>query len=140
MNILMIKLLGKPSLNHSSEFDLNWKDYGYRESQFPKDDIKWDMSINPFYKVLYDYVATSGEYIMWENDYSSMYECFKFCVEEFSQAKLKNVLDPFMYDKFFIDPSVKWDDFQTQTHMERRESFILDHVEGYIQKKLASNC
>jgi len=138
MNILMIKLLGKPSLNHNSEFDLNWKDYGYRESQFPKDDIKWDMSINPFYKFLYEYVATSGEYIMWENDYTNMYDCFKFCVEEFSQAKLKNALDPFMYDKFFIDPSVKWSDFVTETHMERRESHILEHVDGYIKKKLLS--
>ena len=64
-----------------------------------------------------------------------MYECFKFCVEEFSQAKLKNALDPFMYDKFFIDPSVTWSDFRHK-HTWKEESFILDHVDGYIQSKL----
>ena len=41
-----------------------------------------------------------------------------------------------MYDKFFIDPTVKWSDFATKTHMERRESHILEHVDGYIEKKL----
>ena len=83
-------------------------------------------------------MATSEDYIQWKNDYTTMYDCFKFCVEEFSQAKLKNVLDPFMYDKFFIDPSVSWDDFQTQNHMERRESHILEHVDNYIKKKILS--
>ena len=93
------------------------------ESQFPKDDIKWDMSINPFYKVLYDYVATSGSTLCGK---MTTLACMSVLnsAEEFSQAKLKNVLDPFMYDKFFIDPSVKWDDFQTQTHMERREFYL----------------
>jgi hypothetical protein len=137
MNVLMIKLLGTaPTLNHSSEFDMNWKDYGYREGTFPNQDINWDKSPNPYYKWLYDYLASCGDYIQWENDYATMFDCFKFCVEEFSQAKLKNIIDPFMYDKFFIDPSVQWNDFMDKEDMQRRESFILDHADSYIQKKL----
>jgi hypothetical protein len=41
-----------------------------------------------------------------------------------------------MYDKFFIDPNVKWSDFATEVHMERRTEHVLGHVDEYITKKL----
>ena len=60
----------------------------------------------------------------------------KFCAEEWSQAKVRNIIDPFMYDKFFIDPSVQWKDFSEMEYMERKTDHILQHIDGYIQSKL----
>jgi len=60
----------------------------------------------------------------------------RFCAEEFSEYQAKNLIDPFMYDKFFIDPEVQWSDFATKVHMERRTDHILNHIDNYIEKKL----
>lgn len=138
LNILMIKDLEKnaPSLNHNSDMDVNWKNFGYRKVPLSPDDIDWSKSVNPYFKSLYDYVRETGYYLNWENDNLSLHEVVKFCAEEWSQAKVSNIIDPFMYDKFFIDTDVKWEDFANKQHMERRSKHILAHIDGYIQKKL----
>lgn len=140
MNVLMIKDLQNnvETLNHNSEFDRDWSKFGYRRTEFPDDPIDWSKSRNPYYETLYNYVRESGYYLPWENDCTNLHEVMKFCAEEFSQYQAKNLIDPFMYDKFFIDPSVKWEDFATEVHMERRSKYILGHVDEYITKKLLS--
>ena len=60
----------------------------------------------------------------------------RWCAEEFSQAKLRNIVDPFMYDKFFIDPMIEWKDFVEQENIQPRREHILRHIDGYILKKL----
>ena len=138
MNVLMIKDLEKntETLNHNSEFDKNWFDYGYRRDIIPLDDIDWSKSRNPYYKTLYDYVRSTGYYLFWRNEHTNLQEVMRFCAEEFSDYQAKNLIDPFMYDKFFIDPEVQWSDFATKVHMERRTDHILNHIDNYIEKKL----
>ena len=65
MNVLMIKDLdlNPISLDHNSEFDKNWFDYGYRKDIIPIDDIDWSKSRNPYYKTLYDFVRSTGYYL-----------------------------------------------------------------------------
>lgn len=140
MNVLMIKDLERntETLNHNSEFDKNWFDYGYRREIIPIDDIDWSKSRNPYYKQLYDYVASTGYYLFWRNEHTNLHEVMRFCAEEFSEYQAKNLIDPFIYDKFFMDPSVEWSDFATKIHMERRTKHVLGHVDEYITRKLLS--
>jgi len=138
MNVLMIKDLSKSnaSLDHNSEFDKNWFDYGYRKDIIPIDDIDWSKSRNPYYKTLYDFVRSTGYYLCWRNQDTTLHDVMRFCAEEFSEYQAKNLIDPFMYDKFFIDPEVQWSDFATKENMDRRTDHIMNHIDGYIQKKL----
>tara|TARA_A100001011_G_C14317223_1_gene848544 strand:+ start:4199 stop:5695 length:1497 start_codon:yes stop_codon:yes gene_type:complete len=138
MNVLMIKDLDNqpPSLNHNSEMDKDWTKFGYRRAEWQEDDIDWSKAINPYYKGLYDYVRDTKYYLNWENDDLSLHAVMRWCAEEFSQAKLRNIVDPFMYDKFFMDPSVEWKDFIEQENMQPRREHILNHIDGYISKKL----
>tara|TARA_B100001540_G_C15252241_1_gene393202 strand:- start:89 stop:508 length:420 start_codon:yes stop_codon:yes gene_type:complete len=138
MNVLMIKDLANqpPSLNHNSEMDKDWTKFGYRRAEWQEDDIDWSKAINPYYKGLYDYVRDTKYYLNWENDDLSLHDVMRWCAEEFSQAKLRNIVDPFMYDKFFMDPSVEWKDFIEQENMQPRREHILNHIDGYISKKL----
>lgn len=138
MNVLMIKDLQNniKTLNHNSEFDVNWSQYGYRRSEFPPDDIDWSSSRNTYYQNMYNFVKDGNEYLFWENDHTNFHEVMKFCAEEFSQYEAKNLIDPFMYDQFFIDPTIEWDDFCNKINIERRTKHILGHVDEYITKKL----
>jgi radical SAM superfamily enzyme YgiQ (UPF0313 family) len=139
MNVLMIKDLEKHgvTLNHNSDMDVNWAKFGYRRSEWQEDDIDWSKSINPYFQRLYQYVRESQYYLNWENDNLNLHQVMKFCAEEWSQAKIKNIVDPFMYDKFFIDPEVQWKDFAEKEHMERRTDHINAQIDSYIQKKLS---
>lgn len=141
LNILMIKDLEKngTSLNHNSAMDKDWKRFGYEKTTFPEEcDIDWSKSFNPYFKNLYEYVDNYEYYLKWKNPNLSLYDVTKFAVEEWSQAKLKNGIDPFMYDKFFIDPTVKWSDFAELNHLERRTEHINAQIDSYIERKLVS--
>ena len=138
MNVLMIKDLENnvKTLNHNSVMDKDWRKFGYRRAESHVDDIDWAKSVNPYFQKLYHYVRDSGYYLNWENDNLNLHQVMKFCAEEWSQAKVRNIIDPFMYDKFFIDPSVQWKDFSEMEYMERKTDHILQHIDGYIQSKL----
>ena len=36
------------------------------------------------------------------------------------------------------NPDVKWEDFATKIHMERRTEHVLNHIDSYIEKKIST--
>lgn len=140
MSTLMIRDFDSPvhELTHFSKFDKSWKDFGYTEAPYPKN-LEIKSSNSNFYQKL-DYILKNKEYgyISWDNGNFTTVDALKFCAYEFDTEEIYryNNIDPFTFDKFFIDPDVTWSMLMGSSLGPERREYINKFINAYKAKKL----
>ena len=140
MNTLMIKDFDSPvhELTHFSKFDKSWKDYGYKEFEYPND-LQINSKYSNYYEKL-DHILKNKEYgyIGWDNGNITIVDAIQFCANEFDTDAIYkyNNIDPFTFDKFFIDPDVSWTMLMGSSLGPERRENINRFIYEYKVKKL----